>query len=95
MSAEADHLVEKAKKQAADKFDLSLEEILLHSIVEKEWPDSSLGCPHPGESYMQQVTPGYQITLAAEKHFFVFHTDKKDRVILCQSDEPYNIYSEP
>lgn len=28
-----------------------------------EWPDGSLGCPKPGEAYLQVITPGYKVVL--------------------------------
>lgn len=45
-----------------------------------EWPDGSLGCPQPGQSYLQVITPGYKVLLelagkrydyrASERGFF-------------------------
>lgn len=35
-----------------------------------EWPDGSLGCPKPGEAYLQVITPGYKVVLelAGKQH---------------------------
>lgn len=29
-----------------------------------EWPDGALGCPEPGVSYTQAITPGYRVVVA-------------------------------
>jgi hypothetical protein len=36
----------------------------LHSIEPRQWPDSSLGCPQPGLSYLQVITNGYVVKFA-------------------------------
>jgi hypothetical protein len=38
------------------------------------WPDSSLGCGEPGQSYLQVLTPGYRVTLAAGEERATYHT---------------------
>lgn len=38
----------------------------LQSIEAKQWPDSSLGCPQRGMSYMQVITDGYLVKLARD-----------------------------
>jgi hypothetical protein len=38
------------------------------------WPDSSLGCPQPGQMYLQVLTPGYRVTVAAGDKRTVYHT---------------------
>jgi hypothetical protein len=55
-----------------------------------EWPDSSLGCPQPGVLYLQVITPGYRIVLAAGGQRYTYHTDQGTRVVLCamEAGEP-------
>jgi len=38
-------------------------EITLQSLSPVDWPDSSLGCPQPGMSYLQVITPGHKALL--------------------------------
>jgi hypothetical protein len=47
------------------------------------WPDSSLGCPQAGQSYVQQILPGYLLLLEAKGHKYLYHTDEDKTVILC------------
>lgn len=55
------------------------------SIEAVEWPDSSLGCPRPGQSYLTVITPGFKITLQVHGREFEYHTDREDRVIRCDT----------
>ena len=34
---------------------------VLRSVEERQWSDSSLGCPQPGMSYLQVITSGYVV----------------------------------
>ena len=36
----------------------------LRSVEPRQWPDSSLGCPQPGLSYLQVITAGYVVKFA-------------------------------
>ncbi len=47
-----------------------------------EWPDSSLGCPEPGKSYLQVVTPGYLVSLRVDGKIHTVHVGG-DRAIVC------------
>lgn len=67
-------------------FNLTEEVIEVESVQAVEWADASLGCPLPGESYAQVITPGYLITLEALDITYTYHTDTGDRVVLCSED---------
>ncbi|MBI2611793.1 hypothetical protein HYW54_03555 [Candidatus Gottesmanbacteria bacterium] len=56
------------------------EDIKVKSIEEREWSDSSLGCPKPGYFYAQVITPGYQIVLEARQNQYTYHTSLEDIV---------------
>jgi hypothetical protein len=36
----------------------------VRSVEPRQWPDSSLGCPQPGLSYLQVITDGYVVKFA-------------------------------
>lgn len=50
------------------------EEVTVVSVSPATWPDSSLGCSEPGQSYLQVLTPGYRVTLAAGEERATYHT---------------------
>lgn len=56
---------ERAAVEAATQSLNSATAPVLKSIEARSWPDSSLGCPQPGMSYMQVITPGYIVLLEA------------------------------
>jgi hypothetical protein len=43
-----------------------------------EWPDAGLGCPEPGMSYVQVISPGYRIVLQAGDTLYEYHTGAGD-----------------
>jgi hypothetical protein len=87
--------VNQAVDNLTSRFGVPKAEITVLSVEAVEWPDTSLGCPLPGKVYAQVITPGFQILLQAEKVLHVYHTDEADRVVLCQSRPPDDIYPTP
>ena len=55
----------------------------LQQVEQTEWRDSSLGCPKPDVSYMQVITPGYQVVLFANDLTYTYHTDQSSTVVRC------------
>lgn len=76
-------MVVMAKKDLVQKLSLSLNDIQVEKVVEKEWGDASLGCPTEGMVYIQLVTPGYQIILNANGQTYDYRSDLERRVELC------------
>lgn len=76
---------ELAKQDLAKRNGVDVSAITVTSVAPVEWNDSSLGCPDPATSYMQVITPGYQIMLEADGKTYDYHTDSKDRVVLCEN----------
>jgi hypothetical protein len=64
------------------------ESIVVGSFEEVVWRDASLGCPQPGASYAQVLTPGFAIVLEARGQEYTYHTDRDQVVLLC-ADEPH------
>jgi hypothetical protein len=51
---------------------------------QREWGDSSLGCPQPGFFYTQVITPGYLIIVAGGGKRLEYHTDTRGRAVMCR-----------
>jgi hypothetical protein len=49
-----------------------------------DWNDSSLGCPEPGMSYLQTITPGYRLVLAADGERHHYHGARDRPPALCE-----------
>lgn len=58
-------------------------DVRILSFAERAWPSTALGCPQPGFSYAQVVTPGYQIILQAGGQEYEFHSNMTSNVVMC------------
>jgi hypothetical protein len=75
--------VQAALDLAAETYAVPPEQITVLSFTERPWPSTALGCPQPGISYAQIVTPGYQVELDIAGRRLTYHTDMQTTVINC------------
>lgn len=59
--------------------------ISLVSVNAVQWQDSSLGCPQPGQAYVQAITPGYVIILKAKDDDYEVHVDHDQHYVVCMA----------
>jgi hypothetical protein len=78
----AAELVGLAQRRLSQEFDVPVRRIRVLELTRYTWPDTSLGCPAPGETYPIADVEGYRIVLAINDEQYIFHTDF-DRVIGC------------
>jgi len=88
-------MVQQAKEMLAQKLGNPIEQIVFFDILAVEWPNSSLGCPRPGIFYTEVITPGYKIQLESKGFVYTVHSDLTDQVVLCNVEEPHEIYHPP
>jgi hypothetical protein len=62
-------------------------DIVVQSVEPVDWPDSSLGCPQPGMTYAQFVTPGYRVLLEVDGQAYEMHTDTRQTAVLCDQED--------
>lgn len=74
---------ELARAALAQELAVAATNITVVAVEATEWRDSSLGCPKPGMNYLQVITPGYKITLAAQGQRYEYHSDTNKRVVRC------------
>jgi len=80
----AAELVALAQRRVAEELDLPTRRIQVVEVKLYVWPDVSLGCPLPGETYEAAQIDGYRIVLQAGDVVYLFHTDV-DRVVSCDA----------
>ena len=82
---DAQPAVESALQHAAAHLGVGQDQLSVDQVEPHQWPDSSLGCPQPGNMYSQIVTPGFLIVIstASGKHL-EYHTDARARAVLCK-----------
>ena len=49
---------------------LPIDQVVLISVEPQDFSDASLGCPSPGMSYAQVITPGHKVLLEADGRRF-------------------------
>jgi hypothetical protein len=65
-----------AQRRAASVFDVPADEVEVVSVRAYRWPDASLGCPLPGETYTPVQIDGYRIVVAdISGSQLAFHTN--------------------
>ena len=81
-------LIEKAKADLAQRLSIAASQINVVEAKEIFWPDSSLGCPQPGNAYSQIVTAGYLIRLKANGSEFEYHANIHNYIFYCENPMP-------
>jgi len=76
--------VDAAVQAAAAHLGISRDELSVDRVDDQQWPDSSLGCPQPGQLYSQIVTPGFLIVVSDGNKQLEYHTDGRAHVMLCK-----------
>ncbi len=83
--SKTEDVVAAAQAYLAEELSVDLDRIEAVSVEPVEWPDTSLGCPEPGEAYLQVITPGYRIILEADEKRYRVHTDQDGEAIrICE-----------
>jgi hypothetical protein len=67
----------------ANDLGVAEEDIKVVSVEPHDWPDTSLGCPKPGEVYGQVITSGYLIIVEVNGKRSEYHTDQQGNVVRC------------
>jgi hypothetical protein len=67
----------------AKRLDITADQIEAVRVESVEWPDTSLGCPQPGQAYAQVITPGQIVVLSANGQEYEYHTGG-DQIVACE-----------
>lgn len=81
-------LIERARNDLSQRLSISAGQIKLIEATEVEWADSSLGCPQPGMSYLQVITPGYRILLESGGTQYEYHSNRDTYFVYCENPNP-------
>jgi hypothetical protein len=75
--------VDEAVEELSVRLGVPVETVAAVSAEHRFWPDSSLGCPAPGQAYLQVLTEGYRIELWAACTMYVYHGAQGRPAFLC------------
>lgn len=81
--AEALEPVQAAVAAYAADLGVPPEAIDVLSVEPVTWNDGSLGCPQPGQMYIQVIIPGYRVALGHAGQQATYHTDENTTVVRC------------
>jgi hypothetical protein len=74
---------------AATRFNVSPNDVVLTRAEQVTWPDGSLGCPRPGRVYTQMLVPGFRVVAKTTAGELLYHTDGRGNAVNCAS--PYTL----
>lgn len=72
-----------ARADLASRLHVAEEDILVRRVESVTWRDSSLGCPKPGQGYLQVLTPGFRIFLEVQGQTYEYHGDTRGNIAEC------------
>ncbi|GAG38203.1 unnamed protein product, partial [marine sediment metagenome] len=84
-------VVDYAQLDAAKRSGVPVDQVRIVRVKAMTWPDTSLGCPEPGMTYLQVLTPGFLIVVKAGDRRFEYHTDEESKVVLCEQGRPIEL----
>jgi len=93
----AEALVDLAKADLAQRLEVEIAAITIVFTKPITWPDATLGCPKPGMDFTPVEIPGFILQFSVDGQVYTYHTDEKNRVILCpaEGDRPDEIFIMP
>jgi hypothetical protein len=80
---------------AARRFSVAENLVVVASAEKVTWNDASLGCPMPGMSYTQALVPGYRIVARSSAGAFIYHTDATGNLAVCDTQLPRLEHHDP
>ena len=75
--------VQSAIDDLAQRLGVPAADIQAGGLEPVTWPDGSLGCPSPGQSYPQVLTDGYRLMLTADGQEYAYHAGEDGELFYC------------
>jgi hypothetical protein len=88
-------LAEEAREDLANRLNISIDQIDFLKVVPAKWPYDNVGCPLPNGESIDTSTPGYQVLLKARGQQYMYHTNGKNWIDLCNIKPPNEIRTLP
>ena len=93
MSFNQETATERAKKDLAERLEVSEDNIKTVSVDEKDFPDMSLGAAVEDEMSAQMISSGWSISLEADGENYEYRADKYQIRLVDFKNENYIIES--
>ena len=72
---------------AARRFAVSENEVVLVNAERLTWSDGAMGCPEPGQMYTQMLVPGFRVTAKTSAGQMLYHTDSRGTAVTCAAHD--------
>jgi hypothetical protein len=83
-TASMPHAVRRAVvADAAKRFQVAENAVVLARAEQLTWSDGSLGCPEPGQVYTQNLVAGFRVVATTSAGALTYHTDSRGYVVSC------------
>lgn len=69
---------------AAERAGVSADEVSVLEATAVVWSDGSLGCPEPGQSYIQMLIDGYRVVVSAGGRTLDYRLDGEGSFFVCE-----------
>lgn len=76
-------LLDQVRADAAQRAGVAPADVQVVSSTAQTWGDGSLGCPKPGEAYIQMLVDGFQIFVQAGGRTYDYRTSQTG-IRLCE-----------
>lgn len=91
MSSSQQDILERARRDLAQRLSLSEQEIALESVEQTDFPDAALGAPIEDEMSAQVITPGWRIRLQANGEIYEYRASARQLRLFNLNGENYRI----
>jgi hypothetical protein len=68
---------------AARRFKVPESAVVLTRAERLTWSDGSLGCPEPGQTYVQMLVPGFRVVAKTREGELTYNTDTRGNAKTC------------
>jgi hypothetical protein len=89
MSSSQQDIVDRARRDLAQRLSLSEQKIALESVEQTDFPDAALGAPIEDEMSAQVITPGWRIRLQANGKTYEYRASARQLRLFNFNGENY------
>lgn len=82
----ADEQMAFATRELAARLNIEIHQITPLGLENVTWRSSAIGCPKPGQNYMQSLVPGVLIRLAANGKNYRYHATTQGQPFYCPAE---------
>ncbi len=77
MPEHKDEVVDRARRDLAQRLGLSESDVAVKSVEPVDFPDAALGAPFDDEMSAQMITPGWRVTLKANDKNYEYRATRR------------------